>query len=119
VKHHGAVQEMTITDSELGGSIHCFFEGYFVYNRDRMPSMMDIFGQLWKEYGLSDSRYIFCDPLLLCMEILSVVSLHSLTLLPEIIFICKSIDPCNADIARVRLVYAGPAQLPHSLADHQ
>lgn len=40
-----------------------------------MPSKMDLFGQLWKEYALSDSRYIFCDPLLLCMEILSVVSL--------------------------------------------
>lgn len=118
MKHHGAVHKMTIIDFKLGGSIHCFFEGYFVYNRDRMPSMMDIFGQLWKEYGLSDSRYIFCDPLLLCMEILSVVSLHSLIPLPEIIFICKCIGPCNTDIARVRLVYAGPPQLPHSLADH-
>lgn len=40
-----------------------------------MPGRMDFFGQMWKEYGLSDSRYIFCDPLLLCMEILSVVGL--------------------------------------------
>jgi cholestenol Delta-isomerase len=46
-----------------------------VYNHDRMPGRMDFLGQMWKEYGLSDSRYIFCDPLLLCMEILSVVRL--------------------------------------------
>lgn len=68
---------MSITDCEVGASIHCIFEGYFVYNHDRMPSRMDLFGQLWKEYALSDSRYIFCDPLLLCMEILSVVGLYS------------------------------------------
>jgi cholestenol delta-isomerase len=44
-----------------------------VYNYERMPSRMDVFGLLWKEYALADSRYIFADPMLLCMEVLSVV----------------------------------------------
>ncbi len=57
------------------GSIHCAFEGYFLWNHDRMAARMDLFGQLWKEYALSDSRYMFSDPMLLCMEMLSVVCL--------------------------------------------
>ncbi|OQD72383.1 hypothetical protein PENDEC_c021G00840 [Penicillium decumbens] len=50
------------------GCIHLFFEGYFAYNFRRMPSMQDLFGQLWKEYSLSDSRYQTQDAFVLCME---------------------------------------------------
>jgi len=52
----------------LTGSIHFFFEGYYVYNHSRMPSMQDFFGQLWKEYALSDSRYMLPNAFVLCME---------------------------------------------------
>ncbi|KAJ5134004.1 Bcebp4 [Penicillium atrosanguineum] len=52
----------------LCGCIHLFFEGYFAYNFRRMPSMQDLFGQLWKEYSLSDSRYQTQDAFVLCME---------------------------------------------------
>ncbi|KAI9054670.1 hypothetical protein LZ554_001822 [Drepanopeziza brunnea f. sp. 'monogermtubi'] len=52
----------------LCGCIHIFFEGYFIYNHHRMASMTDFFGQLWKEYALSDSRYMTSDPFVLCME---------------------------------------------------
>ncbi|TDZ38779.1 3-beta-hydroxysteroid-Delta(8),Delta(7)-isomerase [Colletotrichum spinosum] len=52
----------------LCGFIHFFFEGYFVYNQHRMPSRTDIFGQLWKEYSLSDSRYLTQDSFVVCME---------------------------------------------------
>ena len=38
-----------------------------------MSSMQDFFGQLWKEYALSDSRYMTSDPLVLCMESLTMV----------------------------------------------
>lgn len=51
-----------------GGSIHCFFEGYFVWNHAKIGSAQDVFGQLWKEYSLSDSRYLASDTLVLCME---------------------------------------------------
>jgi cholestenol delta-isomerase len=56
------------------GSIHLFFEGYFVINHKRMASAQDIFGQLWKEYSLSDSRYLTSDPFVLCMEAITAVS---------------------------------------------
>ena len=58
-----------------GGSIHLFFEGYFMVNHTRMASMTDFFGQLWKEYSLSDSRYMFSDPFVLCMESITAVRL--------------------------------------------
>lgn len=53
---------------QTAGTIHFFFEGYFVYNHRRMGSRKDLFGQLWKEYALSDSRYMYSDPFVLCME---------------------------------------------------
>jgi cholestenol delta-isomerase len=52
----------------LSGAIHLFFEGYFSLNHARMGPSQDILGQLWKEYALSDSRYLTSDPFVLCME---------------------------------------------------
>lgn len=57
----------------IAGSIHIFFEGYFVYNHARMASRTDFFGQLWKEYALSDSRYMSSDSFLLTIETWTVV----------------------------------------------
>lgn len=42
----------------LTGSIHFWFEGYFAFNHTRMAPAQDLFGQLWKEYSYSDSRYV-------------------------------------------------------------
>jgi cholestenol Delta-isomerase len=56
-----------------------------MYNHHRMGSRKDLFGQLWKEYALSDSRYMYSDPFVLCMEtwtavrILKPPLLHLLT----------------------------------------
>jgi cholestenol delta-isomerase len=58
----------------LCGCIHSFFEGYFAYNFRTMGSMQDLFGQLWKEYSLSDSRYLTQDAFVLCMETVTAVS---------------------------------------------
>ncbi|RJE24399.1 EBP domain protein [Aspergillus sclerotialis] len=58
----------------LSGSLHCFFEGYFILNHGHMGGAQDILGQLWKEYALSDSRYLTSDTLVLCMESITVVS---------------------------------------------
>lgn len=57
----------------LAGTIHCVFEGYFVFNHQRMPLMQDFFGQLWKEYAKSDSRYMTFDPLVLSVESITIV----------------------------------------------
>ena len=62
-----------ILTAGIGGAIHFFFEGYFMINHTRMASMTDFFGQLWKEYSLSDSRYMFSDPFVLCMESITAV----------------------------------------------
>ncbi|KFH48197.1 3-beta-hydroxysteroid-Delta(8),Delta(7)-isomerase-like protein [Hapsidospora chrysogenum ATCC 11550] len=52
----------------LCGFIHFFFEGYFAFNYDNMPAQLDLFGQLWKEYSLSDSRYLTQDSFVVTME---------------------------------------------------
>ncbi|KAJ5088589.1 hypothetical protein N7456_012205 [Penicillium angulare] len=57
----------------LSGTLHCFFEGYFMLNHKHMASAQDFFGQLWKEYALSDSRYMTSDTLVLCMETITVL----------------------------------------------
>lgn len=45
-----------------------FFEGYFALNYKELAGMSTLFGQLWKEYALADSRYLTQDPFVLCME---------------------------------------------------
>jgi len=52
----------------ISGAIHLFFEGYFSLNHAKMGPSQHFFGQLWKEYALSDSRYLTSDPFVLCME---------------------------------------------------
>ena len=55
-------------DGPTGGCIHTFFEGYFSLNHARMGPSQSLFGQLWKEYALSDSRYLTSDSFVLWME---------------------------------------------------
>ncbi|EFQ33940.1 emopamil binding protein [Colletotrichum graminicola] len=57
----------------LSAFIHFFFEGYFSYNQADMPTSLHIFGQLWKEYSLSDSRYLTQDSFIVCMETITAV----------------------------------------------
>ncbi|KAI9293595.1 3-beta-hydroxysteroid-Delta(8),Delta(7)-isomerase [Neoconidiobolus thromboides FSU 785] len=52
----------------LSGSIHLFFEAYFVIFNQSLASHKTLFGQLWKEYSLADSRYLSSDPLVLFIE---------------------------------------------------
>ncbi|KAE8362281.1 Emopamil-binding protein [Aspergillus caelatus] len=65
----------------LSGTMHCMFEGYFMLNHNRMASAQDFFGQLWKEYALSDSRYMTADTMVLCMETITVLVWGPLCLL--------------------------------------
>lgn len=57
----------------IAGCIHLFFEGYFSVNHKAMGPKQDLFGQLWKEYAYSDSRYLTSDPFVLCMETITAV----------------------------------------------
>ncbi|KAF9884649.1 hypothetical protein FE257_001402 [Aspergillus nanangensis] len=42
----------------LCGCIHLILEGYYSLNVFSLPSKQTILSQLWKEYSLSDSRYL-------------------------------------------------------------
>jgi cholestenol delta-isomerase len=50
-----------------------------------MGPAQDLFGQLWKEYAFSDSRYLTSDPFVLCME--TVTAVCSPSLFPELHFL--------------------------------
>ncbi|KZF24081.1 EBP domain-containing protein [Xylona heveae TC161] len=72
---------LTVLWFVLSGCIHLFFEGYYVLNHTRMGGQMDLFGQLWKEYSLSDSRYLTSDPFVLCMETITAAAWGPLSFL--------------------------------------
>ncbi|SPO02869.1 related to C-8,7 sterol isomerase [Cephalotrichum gorgonifer] len=55
------------------GFLHCFFEGYFVLNHATLASQQTLFAQLWKEYALSDSRYLTSDPFMISVETITVL----------------------------------------------
>ncbi|KAI8053933.1 putative EBP domain protein [Syncephalis plumigaleata] len=57
----------------VSGFIHIFFEGYFVYYNRTIAGHSTLFGQLWKEYSLSDSRYLRSDLFMVCMEGITAV----------------------------------------------
>jgi hypothetical protein len=82
------------------GTLHCFFEGYFVIHHDSMASAQDLFGQLWKEYALSDSRYMTSDTLVLCMESMTVVSILRDPAKP---LKCRPADPSPAAVGTFML----------------
>lgn len=70
-----------------------------------MPGRQDLFGQLWKEYSHSDSRYLTSDPFVLCMETITAVSTQShRTLLSK-------------HAAELFLGLLGPSLIPDSLPD--
>lgn len=51
----------------------CAFEpGYFVLNHATLAGSQSLPAQLWKEYALSDSRYLTSDPFTLCVEGITV-----------------------------------------------
>ncbi|KAJ5475683.1 hypothetical protein N7539_007970 [Penicillium diatomitis] len=75
------------------GCIHFFFEGYFVFNHQRMPGMMDLFGQLWKEYAQADSRYLTSEPFVLCMEAITAFAWGPLSFLTAWMIVVRS--PCR------------------------
>ncbi|KAK4232813.1 Emopamil-binding protein, partial [Achaetomium macrosporum] len=48
--------------------------GYFAYHNATIPARMDLFGQLWKEYALSDRRYLTRDSFTVCMDTVTAVA---------------------------------------------
>ncbi|KAI2612102.1 EBP-domain-containing protein [Hypoxylon fragiforme] len=52
----------------MNGCLHCVFEGYFVLTHATVASSQNLLAQLWKEYALSDSRYLTSDFFMLSVE---------------------------------------------------
>lgn len=48
--------------------------GYFAVNHANMGGLQTFFGQLWKEYALSDSRYLTQNVFVFCVEAMTAVS---------------------------------------------
>ena len=51
--------------------------GYYLLHRTNISGMNTLFAQLWKEYALSDSRYLTSDVFTVCVETITVVSTSS------------------------------------------
>ncbi|KAI1268325.1 Emopamil binding protein-domain-containing protein [Xylariaceae sp. FL1019] len=56
----------------MNACLHCVFEGYFVLNHTTVASSQSLLAQLWKEYALSDSRYLTSDIFMLSVESITV-----------------------------------------------
>ncbi|KAI0194191.1 Emopamil binding protein-domain-containing protein [Astrocystis sublimbata] len=56
----------------MNACLHCVFEGYFVLNHETLASSQTLLAQLWKEYALSDSRYLSSDVFMLSVESITV-----------------------------------------------
>ncbi|KAH7363294.1 3-beta-hydroxysteroid-Delta(8),Delta(7)-isomerase [Plectosphaerella cucumerina] len=61
--------------------IHFFLEGYFALHFDTLAGDMTLLGQMWKEYSLSDSRYLTGDTFVVCMETITAVFWGPLSIL--------------------------------------
>jgi cholestenol Delta-isomerase len=49
-------------------------QGYYLVYRHQLPGMSTLFAQLWKEYTLSDSRYLTHDIFTVSVETITCVS---------------------------------------------
>ena len=65
-----------------------------------MPGKQDLFGQLWKEYSFSDSRYMTSDPFVLCMETVTAVRA-----IPSLNHAMKANDPDFTDLLGSSLLH--------------
>ncbi|KAI3336442.1 Emopamil-binding protein [Xylariaceae sp. AK1471] len=97
----------------MNACLHCVFEGYFVLNHATIASSQSLLAQLWKEYALSDSRYLTSDFFMLSVESITVFIWGPLCLLNAIAIGRHSpsrhalrIIACVAHLYGVALYYA-------------
>lgn len=66
-------ERLTVMWFVLSGLIHVIFERHYVLNYWSLASKQTIMAQIWKEYSLSDSRYLTQDSFVLAVESAVVV----------------------------------------------
>ncbi|KAL2107249.1 hypothetical protein VUR80DRAFT_5513 [Thermomyces stellatus] len=86
----GLAEKCTVAWFCICGFLHCFFEGYFVLNHASLAGQQTIFAQLWKEYSLSDSRYLTSDPFMISVETVTVLVWGPLCFLTAICIVRES-----------------------------
>ncbi|ETS80467.1 hypothetical protein PFICI_07996 [Pestalotiopsis fici W106-1] len=94
--------------------IFCWFiVCYFVLNHATVASSQNLFAQLWKEYALSDSRYLTSDPFMLSVESITVFLWGPLSFLCAVSIVAASplrhplqIIMCMAHLYGVALYYS-------------
>ncbi|KAF9579737.1 hypothetical protein BGW38_003889 [Lunasporangiospora selenospora] len=64
----GVGQQLTFVWFVLSGFIHLFLEGYFSVRNRTLAGEQTLLAQTWKEYSLSDSRYLSSDSFVVIME---------------------------------------------------
>ncbi|KND87801.1 3-beta-hydroxysteroid-Delta(8),Delta(7)-isomerase, partial [Tolypocladium ophioglossoides CBS 100239] len=57
----------------LCGFIHLGLEGHFALHAHHIGGLSDVLTQAWKEYSLSDSRYLTRDTFVVCMETVTAI----------------------------------------------
>ncbi|KAL3474811.1 3-beta-hydroxysteroid-Delta(8),Delta(7)-isomerase [Aspergillus californicus] len=65
----------------LCGFIHLGLEGYYSLNFSTLTGSQHILAQLWKEYSLSDSRYLTQHAFVMCMETITAFAWGPLSFL--------------------------------------
>jgi hypothetical protein len=64
--------------------------GYFVLNHATVASSQSLLAQLWKEYALSDSRYLTSNFFMLSVESITVVSPDLYPPFPFLLYLSNS-----------------------------
>ncbi|KAF5706167.1 emopamil-binding (phenylalkylamine Ca2+ antagonist binding) [Fusarium mundagurra] len=96
----------------LCGFLHVAFEGYYLVYRSQLPGMSTLFAQLWKEYTLSDSRYLTHDIFTVSVETITCLAWGPLSFL-AVVGILKGwhsrhvvqVIVCTAHVYGVALYY--------------
>lgn len=68
-------------------------KGYYLVYRHQLPSMSTLFAQLWKEYTLSDSRYLTHDIFTVSVETITCVSSLALALVLVLLLLLRLTQP--------------------------
>ncbi|KAK3357364.1 Emopamil-binding protein [Lasiosphaeria hispida] len=101
--------QLTLAWFTLCAFLHCLFEGYFISNHERIAASQDLFAQLWKEYALSDSRYMTSDPFMLCIETLTVFIWGPLSIVTAVLIIREK----GSNTSRLRHILQSVVSVGH------
>lgn len=91
--------------------------GYYIIHHRDLAGHQSLFGQLWKEYALSDSRYLTSDPFMLCVETITVVW-SSLPSSLAILETNSSVARLGSALLRNRHLHRQTQPPPSSAANH-